>query len=163
MNSQYREWLEAAEARYSSTARFFKQLRKIKPAELDKRFTDLHEKYSGQIDCLQCANCCRGTGPLLRERDIVRLARILGMKSKDFSEKYLKMDEEGDMIFQELPCPFLNAENYCIVYEDRPRACREYPHLDRHNIRKYLKPTLENYRICPIVYKAIEELKKNTF
>ncbi len=31
------------------------------------------------------------------------------------------------------PCPFLGDDNYCSVYEARPKACREYPHTDRKN------------------------------
>lgn len=160
MKSQYREFLLKAQSQHSATAQFFKKLKKIKPGQLDKLFLEVHEKYTEQIDCLECANCCKGTGPLLKDRDINRLSKSLRMKSGDFIDTYLRMDEEGDMIFQELPCPFLDPQNYCLVYEDRPQACREYPHTDRRNIRKYLKPTLENYKICPIVYLAVEELKK---
>lgn len=160
MNPRYREMLDRAASDYKKTGQFFKKLKKVKTAELDRLFSDLHDRFTEEIDCLDCANCCRGTGPLLKERDISRLSRTLRMKPKDFNETYLRMDEEGDMIFNELPCPFLDGNNYCIVYEDRPQACREYPHTDRRNIRKYLKPTLENYRICPIVYLAVEELKK---
>ncbi len=73
---------------------------------------------------------------------------------------YLQTDEEGDMIFKELPCPFIKEDNYCLVYEDRPSACRDYPHTDRRNIKKYLNPTLKNCSICPIVYLTVEEVKK---
>lgn len=163
MNSRYRDWLDRAASQYGATSRFFNTLKKVKSAELDNLFAELHDRFSEEIDCLQCANCCRGTGPLLKDRDTGRLAGSLRMKEKDFIHSYLRMDEDGDMIFRELPCPFLDGNNYCIVYEDRPRACREYPHTDRHNIRKYLKPTLENYRICPIVYRVVEELKKISF
>lgn len=32
-----------------------------------------------------------------------------------------------------MPCPLLGRDNYCAVYADRPKACREYPHTDRRN------------------------------
>lgn len=161
MIEEYKKLLERASGQYSETSRFFKKLKKIKSAELDRLFEERHIKYSEEIDCLACANCCRGTGPLLKDRDISRLSKTLRMKPKDFAETYLHMDDEGDMIFRELPCPFIDDRNYCMVYEDRPTACREYPHTDRRNIRKYLGPTLQNYRICPIVYLVIEDIKKS--
>lgn len=152
--------LSTARSRYNETRKFFKILKKMKSRDLDGLFTENHIRFSNEINCLDCANCCLGTGPLLKDRDIERLAKSLRMKSRNFIETYLLTDEEGDKIFRELPCPFIDDNNYCIVYEDRPSACRDYPHTDRRNIRKYLKPTLENYRICPIVYLTIEEIKK---
>jgi len=160
VNDQFKQMLEKAAARKNETSRFFKKLKKIKTAELDRLFRERHEKISEKVDCLQCANCCSGTGPLLKDRDIARLSKSLSMKSRAFTDTYLQRDEEGDMIFRELPCPFLGGDNYCIVYEDRPTACREYPHTDRQKIGKYLGPTLKNYFICPIVYLIVEDLKK---
>ena len=142
--------------------KFFKTLKKVKSLTLDQLFEENHIRFSNEINCLDCANCCRGTGPLLKDRDINRLSKTFRMKSNLFIDTYLKTDDEGDLVFKEMPCPFIDDNNLCIVYEDRPGACRDYPHTDRHNIKKYLKPTLENYRICPIVYLAVEEIK-NTF
>ena len=160
MIEPYKTLLNAAKGRYSETKKFFKTLKKIKSGELDELFREYHIRFSDEINCLDCANCCRGTGPLLKDRDINRLSKSLRMKSSQFINSFLKTDDEGDLIFKELPCPFIDKNNYCIVYEDRPGACRDYPHTDKHNIKKYLKPTLENYRICPIVYLTVEEIKK---
>lgn len=159
MIDKYQTLLNTAKSRYGETKKFFMVLKKIKPQELDILFEKNHIRFSEEINCLDCANCCRGTGPLLKDRDINRLAKTLRMKQVRFIDTYLHMDEEGDMIFRELPCPFIDGSNLCLVYEDRPAACRDYPHTDRHNIKKYLKPTLENYRICPIVYLTVEEIK----
>jgi Fe-S-cluster containining protein len=160
MNNTYSSMLKSAEAEFSNTKKFFQKLKKVKTGELDVLFEKFHIRFSEEIDCLLCANCCKGTGPLLKDRDISRLSKSLQMKPNKFIDTYLKTDEEGDLIFKDLPCPFIDDNNYCFVYEDRPAACREYPHTDRRNIKKYLKPTLENYRICPIVYLVVEELKK---
>jgi len=160
MIESYKILLNTARGRYGETKKFFKILKKEKSARLDLLFSENHIRFSNEINCLDCANCCRGTGPLLKDRDINRLSKSLRMKSKQFIDTYLQMDEEGDMIFRDLPCPFIDNNNFCITYEDRPAACRDYPHTDRHNIKKYLKPTLENYKICPIVFLTIEELKK---
>nr|MDK7631844.1 YkgJ family cysteine cluster protein [Globicatella sanguinis] len=76
-------------------------------------------------------NCCKTTGPLFTQKDIERLAKVFRMKPSLFIEKYLRIDEDNDYVLQQLPCPFLDSENYCLVYEDRPKACKEYPHTDR--------------------------------
>jgi len=70
------------------------------------------------------------------------------------------VDEEGDSVFKDLPCPFLGEDNYCAVYEDRPGACRDYPHTDCISFRKYVPQMLENTRICPGVFLIFEEIKK---
>lgn len=160
MIDKYKTLLHIAASRYGETKVFFKTLKKVKPDLLDQLFTANHNSFSEEVNCLDCANCCRGTGPLLKDRDISRLSKCLSMKSKLFTETYLNTDEDGDLVFKDLPCPFIDDNNLCIVYEDRPAACRDYPHTDRHNIKKYLTPTLENYRICPIVYLTVEEIKK---
>lgn len=159
MIDKYQTLLNRAKSRFCETKKLFKTLKKIKSQELDQLFETGHFRFSEEINCLDCANCCRGTGPLMKDRDINRLSKTLRMKPGRFIDTYLLRDEEGDLIFRELPCPFIDSNNLCIVYEDRPAACRDYPHTDRHNIKKYLKPTLENYRICPIVYLTIEEIK----
>ena len=160
MIEKYQTIINRAKSRFNDTKKFIRLLKKVKSSELDALCEKFHTLFAGEINCLDCANCCRGTGPLLKNRDISRLSKSMKIKTGQFVENYLVTDEEGDMIFRELPCPFIDEKNYCIVYEDRPAACRDYPHTDRRNMRKYLKPTLENYRICPIVYLVIEELKK---
>jgi Fe-S-cluster containining protein len=58
-----------------------------------------------------------------------------------------------------MPCPFLGADNYCSVYDDRPKACREYPHTDRKRFYQILDLTLKNTSTCPAVHLVIEKLK----
>jgi Fe-S-cluster containining protein len=70
------------------------------------------------------------------------------------------MDEEGDFVLKKAPCPFLNADNYCSIYNSRPTACREYPHTNRKKMRQILDLTFRNTLVCPAVLKITEELKK---
>lgn len=108
-------------------------LKKRNPREVDDAFHQLHEEVFSEIDCLTCANCCKTTSPIFYQTDIERVAKALRMKPGDFIEKYLSIDEDNDYVLKSSPCPFLDAENYCSVYADRPRACREYPHTNRKN------------------------------
>ncbi len=139
---------------------YFKKNKK----RLDKMDTivhELHNRFSSEIDCLQCANCCRSLGPAIYDKDIDRMAKALRVKPSDVVANYLKIDEDGDYVFQSMPCPFLMPDNYCSIYESRPKACREYPHTDRKKFSQIYKLTVENTQTCPIAYEVLRELVKN--
>ena len=104
---------------------FFSLLKRKPPKQLDRIMAELHEREFEKTDCLACANCCKTTGPLFTEKDIVRIAKHLRMKPQAFTEQYLRIDEDRDRVLQELPCTFLGADNRCSIYEVRPKACRE--------------------------------------
>jgi hypothetical protein len=95
----------------------------------------------------------------LIDKDIERLAKHLKMKVSDFSSKYVLTDEDGDFVFKEHPCPFLLPDNYCMVYENRPKACREYPHTDRKRFYQILELSYKNCETCPVVFEIFEEMK----
>jgi Fe-S-cluster containining protein len=145
-------------------SREFKQLtqklKRKKPKDLDQKIHQIHDEAFSRIDCLECANCCKTTGPLFTERDIERLSKHLRMKAVDFEEQFLRTDEEGDKVLQSVPCPFLGADNYCSVYEHRPKACREYPHTDRRRQLQIIKLTEKNASVCPAVYDILDSLRK---
>lgn len=121
---------------------------------------DLHDEEFRKTDCLTCANCCKTTGPLFTTADIERISRRLRMKAQQFEEMYLRKDEDGDMVLQRVPCTFLDAGNFCTIYDVRPKACREYPHTDRKKFHQITNLTAKNLEICPATYRIIEELKR---
>ena len=139
--------------------RFVKQLKKKKPKDLDQRFSEAHDATFEGVDCLTCANCCKTTSPMFFEKDISRLATFLGLKTREFIEQYLYLDTDGIYALQTAPCPFLGADNYCSVYEARPKACREYPHTNHRKMLGKLNLALKNKEICPAVEKILERLE----
>ena len=74
---------------------FLASLKRKPPRKLDDLFHHLHQQAFEQIDCLQCANCCKTTSPIFYDKDIERLARHLRLRPAQFIEQYLKVDEEG--------------------------------------------------------------------
>jgi Fe-S-cluster containining protein len=80
------------------------------------------------------------------------------MRPADFAVQHLRIDEDGDYIFWETPCPFLLPDNYCSVYDDRPKACREYPHTDRTRFYQVLDLTMKNTEVCPAVVEIVDAL-----
>lgn len=141
-------------------AKFFKKLKKVKPKVLDQHIHILHEDTFACIDCLECANCCKTIGPLFTDRDISRIANYLRIKPSEVTEQYLRIDEEKDYVLKSVPCAFLGADNYCSIYDVRPKACREYPHTDRIKQHQLLQLTEKNVRVCPAVFQIIERLKE---
>lgn len=138
---------------------FLERLVKKKPKNLDAVVHELHYEEFEKIDCLECARCCSSLGPMIFESDIERMASALKMKTPVFKDKHIKIDEDGDYIFNESPCPFLCHDNLCMIYENRPKACREYPHTNRKRFYQVAKKTYHNVSACPAVYSIIEKLK----
>ena len=138
---------------------FFKRLKKKKSKVLDKLIHPIHEDVFANTDCLQCANCCKTTGPLFTDKDIQRISRYLKIRPSDFVDKYLRIDEDSDYVLQSVPCFFLGEDNYCSIYDVRPKACREYPHTNRIKQYQLLKLTEKNIDICPAVFEIVERLK----
>src|ERR1043166_3131834 len=139
---------------------FYRKLRSKPPKNLDEYFHSLHDEVFEEINCLSCANCCKTTSPIFYERDIERAAKAVKMKPGDFIEKYLRVDEDKDYVLKQSPCAFLDTENYCMIYEDRPNACREYPHTNRKKMHQVLDLAMKNTMVCPAVLEITERLKK---
>lgn len=160
MLPEYKKIIQQATSKKAENKKFFERLKKLQPRDLDKVTNQLHDEAFEHIDCLQCANCCDTTGPLLKDRDIERLAAATKMKLSAFTEKYLRIDEDQDYIFKSHPCPFLGHDKYCSVYDSRPKACAEYPHTQQNKVYSKLRITYLNSMICPAVAEVVEGLKK---
>jgi Fe-S-cluster containining protein len=155
----YSKDIEDAEKRKEINTKMVERLKRKKPAHLDQVIHDLHEKVFEEIDCLKCANCCKTTSPIFYMKDIERASKAIRLKPTAFIEKFLKIDEDKDYILKSTPCPFLDDENYCTIYKDRPTACREYPHTDRKRVVQILDLTLKNTHVCPAVARIFTRLK----
>lgn len=160
MKESYQLQIENAKSKRKENKKFLERLKKLKPVQLDQVTNRLHDHAFKHIDCLQCGNCCRTTGPLLKSKDIERLAKHFNQRPSEFSESYLRIDEDRDYVFKRMPCPFLRNDNYCSVYENRPGACRDYPHTQQRKIVLKLGITYHNSMICPAVAEVVEGLKK---
>lgn len=121
---------------------------------VEKNVAAIHDEVFEHTDCLACGNCCKSAPPIVTKKDIKRIAKKLEMTPKSFERQYVIDDVDGTKSFHRVPCPFLEEEtNICKIYEDRPFACRDYPHTNsqffkRKNLHR------ENIQICP----AVEEI-----
>ncbi|MEM6298923.1 MAG: YkgJ family cysteine cluster protein [Bacteroidota bacterium] len=159
MNPEDAHVLNLAQQKRKENREFLKSLRKKRGKHVNALAAEIHEEVFEEIDCLTCANCCKTISPVFKARDIVRIAKHLRMKPAQLEEQYLQIDEDDDYVVKELPCPFLGADNFCSIYEVRPRACESYPHTDKE-FHKKLVLTQKNTEVCPATYRIVEEMKK---
>lgn len=135
------------------------KLIRLDKKEVDHLFQEAHEEVFACTDCLKCANCCKTTGPLFTSADIKRISAKLKLSEKAFVQKYLRKDEDQDMVLQKVPCTFLGEDNRCSIYEFRPKACREYPHTDQNDQPSIYHLTLKNASICPAVADILDHIR----
>jgi Fe-S-cluster containining protein len=150
---------QTATGRAKENKKFLSGLSRLRDDALDNAFHETHEEVFAEMDCLTCANCCKTTSPIFYPTDIERVSRALRMKPGDFIDKFLRVDEDNDYVLKSSPCPFLGPDNYCGVYESRPKACREYPHTDRKKMSQVLDLTYRNTLVCPAVLSIVEKIK----
>ncbi|WNJ16674.1 YkgJ family cysteine cluster protein [Pontibacter sp. G13] len=160
MEQELAQLPQKAADKKSENRKFFQKLRKKKPKQLDTLVADLHDEVFEEVDCLACANCCKTISPIFTDNDIARIAKHLRMKPSQFVDTYLHLDDENDYVLNESPCAFLGYDNYCSIYEVRPKACRDYPHTNRKRFHQIFNLTLKNTEVCPATFRIVERLKE---
>ena len=96
-----------------------------------KNYKQSHNKI--RFKCKKCGRCCENSKIRLSPYDILRLCKRLSIPTMEFLKKYaypIYDKENKDLLTCMLKtsprCLFL-AEEGCVVYNDRPYACRVYP------------------------------------
>ena len=130
----------------------------------DRRLRRFGEEIEAEIDCTECANCCRVTEVGITERDIEKLAKFVGATEREFIEQYTTLDDSGAIILKrnESGCVFLQG-NLCSVYEARPQNCANFPHVVRGagSIASRMWRFLDRAGYCPIVFNWMERVKQD--
>ncbi len=160
MDEVLKQLPKKAAEKQSENKKFFSKLKKKPPKNLDYIMQELHEAEFEKTDCLTCANCCKTTGPLFTNADVERISKHFRVKPQRFIEQYLRVDEDNDYVLQGVPCTFLGVDNYCSIYDVRPKACREFPHTDRKKFQQISSLTMKNVAICPAAFNIVEAMKK---
>ena len=128
--------------------------------EIDSIVRRHYREVSAQIECRECANCCKVFCPPVTPADIDRLALKKKMRREDLIEDYLTASGgDGAHTMKSSPCPFLDG-NECSVYSDRPEACRAYPGLEKPGFLSRIGDVFSNCSVCPIAYHVYERVKR---
>lgn len=143
----------------ASVKKILLDIKKRPPEKLDRMVQAIHEEVFEETDCLKCADCCKKISPILYRHDILRLVKGLKTDLESFVKKYLTIDKD-DYVFKSTPCPFLESDNTCGVYDDRPTACRDYPHTDRRRFHQLIDLSIKNAEVCPAVETILIRLSE---
>ncbi len=139
---------------------FLVKLDKIVPVDMPKLVADADAKTWKEVDCMQCANCCKTMTPTFRKADVSRISKHLGMKPKEFIDKWLHKEEDtGDWVNNTQPCQFLK-DNKCSIYEVRPADCAEFPHHNKKPFDAYNQTFIDNLVYCPATLQLVDRLKQ---
>lgn len=161
MEKRLEQLPKLAEQAKKENKKYFLNLKKRTPKNLDYVMHELHTNEFEKTDCLDCGNCCKTTSPIFTDKDIERISKHFKMKVVDFTQQYLQRDADNFMVLKTAPCSFLDeSDNTCSIYDVRPKACSEYPHTDRRKFIQITDLTIANTFICPAAYNIVENLKK---
>lgn len=127
--------------------------------QLDKDFKELHDKIFKKYDCSKCRNCCKKLGISLKESELIQICKYYSLDIDDLKNNYL-IEEYGEYVNKNNPCPFLNNDNSCKICNCLPRTCKEYPYTNKPERLFSLLTIVKNSMVCPAVYEILEELKK---
>jgi Fe-S-cluster containining protein len=143
--------------------KLYKQfLHRAKPRQVINLLPQLHDEAFSNINCLDCAACCKNYSPRFKTPDVKRISKHLGLKESVFIETYLRLDEDGDYVAKQAPCPFLGADNACTIYDQRPSDCARFPYTNEDVMVRRQPLTLKNSTFCPAVYFVLERLMEKS-
>jgi Fe-S-cluster containining protein len=98
----------------------------------DKPFQILATEVQQQVDCTACANCCRHSVVSVNKSEIENIASHIGATPEEVIRLYTVPDPDAPTLRILLnsgeECVFLDG-NLCMIYEARPKTCRDFPHL----------------------------------
>lgn len=111
--------------------------------------------------CKRCGTCCTTGDPIkLREDDVRRIARYLGVTPSRAMKRYVvrRVSESGKVFLamkQTRPCRFYDPSTKgCRIYEARPWSCRIFPFLGIYGSEDSVKV----HTSCPGSIEAVRLL-----
>ena len=129
--------------------------------KLDGQFLRLHKELFDGYDCSQCRNCCKAYYGAIPAGDLEKTAAGLNLSKEQLVASFLDRDEaSGNYITKHVPCDFLKEDGSCMLGENCPDDCRNYPYTDQPNRLGSLYGMLDAVEVCPVAYEIWERLKQ---
>jgi uncharacterized protein len=143
-----------------SLSAFLDKLDTLVPEDMPKIVAKADATVWQDINCMDCANCCKTMTPTFTKKDIKRISAHLEMEPKAFMDKWLiKEADSGDWVNKKQPCQFLKG-NKCSIYDVRPADCAEFPHHNKKPFDAYNETFKNNLPHCPATMTLVERVKK---
>lgn len=141
---------------------FLKKLGKSKTRGILKVAAEVDKEVWKEVNCLDCANCCKKMTPTYTRKDINRISKHFKMTYQQFYDKWLHVDENKDVVNVSTPCQFLGKDHKCKIYAIRPTDCAEFPHFTRKDFRYQVREKVFNQNVvyCPATLVFVEKLKE---
>ncbi|MCX6624412.1 MAG: YkgJ family cysteine cluster protein [Acidobacteria bacterium] len=133
----------------------------------DKQFQILAGEVQKHVDCTACANCCRHSVVQVNKAEIKSIAAYLSTTPEEVTRLYTLPDADAPaariLSNSARGCVFLDG-NLCVIYEARPKPCREFPHTaaGTHSLGGRPSSHARWAALCPIIYNALELYKHVT-
>ncbi|HEY1207245.1 MAG: YkgJ family cysteine cluster protein [Bryobacteraceae bacterium] len=133
----------------------------------DRPFRILASNVQRHVDCTACANCCRHSVVSVNKPEIENIAWRLGTRPEAVARLYTAPDPDAPasraLLSSGEGCVFLDG-NLCMIYEARPKMCRDFPHVavGTHSLGGRPSSLARWAALCPILYNALESYKHLT-
>lgn len=130
----------------------------------DGPFQILASEVQRETDCTACANCCRQSIVTVNKQEMERIASHLATTADEVSRLYTDSDPDSPALRtlrNARGCVFLDG-NLCMIYDARPKTCREFPHI-AIGIQSLGGRPSSHARwapLCPIIYNTLERYKR---
>ncbi len=147
-----KNWKEKAKKNQKAFQQF---LNKKNNSAAIKGLAFAHEDVFKNINCLDCANCCKNHSPTFKTTDIKRISKHLKISESNFIATYLTLDNDNDLVLKTQPCAFLLHDNTCKIYSVRPSDCARYPYTNEDVLLKRKNITMANTLVCPAVSEVL--------
>lgn len=156
-----RKFRIAAGKKKRKLSEFLEKFDTVLPPGLSKLVIKADAEVWKEIDCTECANCCKTMTPIFNPADVKRIAGHLKLSVPNFKAEFLKQEEETEnWVVKSQPCPMLK-DNKCSIYEVRPSDCAHFPHHHRKPFDAYNDVYKANIVHCPATLMLVEKLEKS--
>src|ERR1700744_394179 len=161
-NLNVQKYKRRAYRKRKDLGKFLKKLAKANPKGILKTAKEADKLTWGEVNCVACAHCCKTMTPTYTRKDIKRIAGHFEMTYQEFYDKWLKEDENKDVVNKTTPCQFLGDDNLCTIYEIRPADCAGFPHFVRNDFMYQVqeKTYYNNLHHCPGTLVFVEKLEQ---